>query len=228
METRELKHKGNIIVILVLSLLLLMRQGSETGAQGNKHDKNQEHTDLDANWDKEKDRERDFYRVIVENNLFRPLGWQAPNREPKYVLVATLIDPRGKMAKALLMESRSNETYYVTIGEKVQGATVEKIESKQVRLNISGEILILKVPSTQFLNVRNANVLGSSSREKPEQSASMPASARSRESEISRNPKNWSSNVQKMIDRYRQATPEERSEIDEKLRKKIQQKLMKQ
>lgn len=227
MGTRELKHKGNIMIILVLSLLLLICQGSETGAQGNRHDTNQEHTDLDANWNKEKDREWNFYRVIVENNLFRPLGWQAPNREPKYVLVATLIDPHSKMAKALLIESRSNRTYYVTTGEKVQDATVEAIESRQVRLNISGEILALKTPTVQFLNVRNANVLSSSPREIPKSSTSIPASARSRENEISLNPKNWSSNVQKMIDRYRQATPEERSEIDEKLRKKIQQKLMK-
>ena len=225
MGTEEVKHNSNIPVILVLSLLLLIRQGSETGAQGNKHDTNHERTDLDGNWTKEKDREWDFYRVIVENNLFRPLGWQAPSREPKYVLVATLIDPHGKMARALLIESRSNKTYYVTTGEKVQEATVETIASRQVRLNISGEILTLKAPSIRFLNVRNANVLSSSPREKPEQSASMSAPARSRENERSRNPNNWSSNVQKMLDRYRQATPEERSEIDEKLREKIQQKL---
>ncbi len=227
METREVKHKGNITVILVLSLLFLICQSSGTGAQGNKHDKNQERTDLRSNWDKEEDRERDFYRVIVDNNLFRPLGWQAPNREPNYVLVATLIESHGKMAKALLIESRSNKTYYVTTGEKIQDATVETIESRQVRLDISGEILTLKAPLIRFLNVRNANVLSSSSREIPKSSTSMPASARSRENDISRNPKNWSSNVQKMLDRYRQATPEERSEIDEKLRKKIQQKLTK-
>ena len=142
-------------------------------------------------------------------------------------MIATLIESHGGKAKALLMDNRSNETYYVTIGEKVQDATVEKIESKQVRLNISGQILTLKTPTIRFLNVRNANVLSSSSREKPEQSASMSAPARSRENKINRNPANWSGNVQKMIDRYRQATPEERREINEKLRKKIKQKLIK-
>ena len=227
MKTGEVKYKGILTVILLVGLLLLTRQDIEMGAQGNKHDTNQEYADLGGNWNKEKDKNQDFYRVIIENNLFRPLGWQTPNHEPKYVLIATLIESHGGRAKALLMESRSNETYYVTVGEKVQGATVEKIESKQVRLNISGEILTLKVPPTQFLNVRNANVLSSSSREKPEQSASMSAPARSRKNEIGHNPKNWSGSVQKMMDRYRQATPEERSEIDEKLRKKIQQKLMK-
>ena len=224
METGNVKHKGNITVILVVSLLLLIRQGSAmgAGAQGNKHDTNQEYTDLIGNWTKEKGKKQDYYRVIIENNLFRPLGWQTPNREPKYVLIATLIESHGGKAKALLMDNRSNETYYVAIGEKVQDATVEKIESKQVRLNISGQILTLKTPTIRFLNVRNANVLSSSSREKPEQSASMSAPARSRGNEI-----NWSGNVQKMIDRYRQATPEERHEINEKLRKKIKQTLIK-
>lgn len=227
METENVKHKGTITVILVVSLLLLIRQDTEMGAQGNKHDTNQEYTDLVGNWNKEKDKKQDYYRVIIENNLFRPLGWQTPNREPKYVLIATLIESHGGKAKALLMDKRSNEAYYVKIGEKVQDATVEKIESKQVHLNISGKILTLKTPTIRFLNVRNANVLSSSSREKPEQSASMSAPAQSRENKINRNPMNWSGNVQKMIDRYRQATPEERHEINEKLRKKIKQTLIK-
>ena len=79
----NVKHKGNITVILVVGLVLLIRWGSAMGAQANKHDTNQEYTDLDASWNKEKNREWDFYRIIVENNLFHPLGWQTPNREPK-------------------------------------------------------------------------------------------------------------------------------------------------
>ena len=42
----------------------------------------------------------DFYRVIIENNLFRPLGWQRPNRDPEYALVATWIGTKGTVAKA--------------------------------------------------------------------------------------------------------------------------------
>ena len=225
METKWVKHKGNITIIFVVSLLFLICQGNGTRAQEKEHDANQERTGPRRNWKKEKGQEQDFYRVIVENNLFRPLGWQAPNREPKYVLVATLIESHGRRAKALLMESRSNEIYYVTIGEKVRNATVEMIESRQVHLNISGEILTLKAPSIRFLNVPKTNVLNSSSREKPEQSASMPASSRRRENQINRSPKNWSGNVQKMIDRYRQASPEERHELEEKMKNKIQQKL---
>ena len=225
MDTIGVKHKGNITVILVVSLLLLIPQGDGISAQDNEHDTNPERTDSRGHWNKEKGTEQDFYSVIVENNLFRPLGWQAPNRKPKYVLVATLIESHGRMAKALLIESRSNETYYVTTGEKVEDATVEMIESRQVHLNISGEILTLRAPAIRFLNVPNTHVLDSALREKPKQPASMSALSRSHENQISQSAKNWSSNVQKMLDRYRQATPEERHEIEEKMKSRIQQKL---
>ena len=58
----------------------------------------------------------DFYRVIVENNLFRPLGWQKPNRDPEYALIATWIGTQGPVAKALVMERKSNQLYYVARG----------------------------------------------------------------------------------------------------------------
>lgn len=91
-------------------------------------------------------RNRDFYRVIVESNLFRPLGWRAPKREPKYALVATWIESRGETAKALIIERSSNRTYYAAIGERVGKATIENIESKQVDLKISGKIVTLNLP----------------------------------------------------------------------------------
>ena len=98
------------------------------------------------------DRSRDFYRVIAENNLFRPLGWKAPKQQPEYVLIATWVEPHGKAAKALLAERSSKRTYYVGLGQNIGIATIEKIKPKQVVLKISGEDLTLKIPSIQFLN----------------------------------------------------------------------------
>lgn len=98
------------------------------------------------------DRSRDFYRVIAENNLFRPLGWNAPKQQPEYVLIATWVESHGKAAKALLAERSSKRTYYVGLGQNIGIATIEKIKSKQVVLKISGEDLTLKIPSLKFLN----------------------------------------------------------------------------
>lgn len=94
----------------------------------------------------------DFYRVIVENNLFRPLGWRKPNRDPEYALIATWIGTQGPVAKALVMERKSSQLYYVAKGEKVGDAIVENIAANQVSLKASDDIVTLKAESMQFLN----------------------------------------------------------------------------
>ena len=94
----------------------------------------------------------DFYRIIVENNLFRPLGWQRPNRDPEYALVATWIGTKGTVAKALVMERKSSQLYYVAKGEKVGSAIVENIAANQVSLKGSDDIVTLKAESMQFLS----------------------------------------------------------------------------
>ena len=94
----------------------------------------------------------EYYKVIVDNNLFRPLGWRPPNNKPRYTLIATWISSNGVTAKALILEQRSNKTYYVSIGEKVGEATVEGIKSNQVSLDLSGDIKMIKSESMQFLS----------------------------------------------------------------------------
>lgn len=144
---RTVNPVGGIIIVLLLfifmGMLLLMLQSNQTCAQDNKLARpkiDQERVNL------RDDRNRNFYRVIIENNLFRPLGWRQPRRKPGYVLIATWVESNGETAKALIMERSSNHSYYATIGETVGNAVIENIESKQVDLKISGEILTLKIP----------------------------------------------------------------------------------
>lgn len=94
----------------------------------------------------------DFYSVIIENNLFRPLGWRKPNRDPDYALIATWIGTQGPVAKALVMERKSSQLYYVGKGEKVGDAIVENIAANQVSLKASDNIVTLKAESIQFLS----------------------------------------------------------------------------
>ena len=94
----------------------------------------------------------EYYKVIVDNNLFRPLGWRPPNNKPRYTLIGTWISSNSMIAKALILEQRSNQTYYVSIGEKVGEATVESIKSDQVSLDLSGDIKMVKSESMQFLS----------------------------------------------------------------------------
>ena len=92
-----------------------------------------------------------FYRVIIDNNLFRPLGWRKPNEAPAYRLLGTVVDTDTAIAQAILQETRANRYYFVTIGEKVGNATVKDIQSKQVVLDEAGKAITLKAGSLQFL-----------------------------------------------------------------------------
>ena len=100
----------------------------------------------------ERESSGDFYRVIIENNLFRPLGWRKPNRDPEYALIATWIGTQGPVAKALVMERKSSQLYYVAKGEKVGDAIVENIAANQVSLKASDDIVTLKAEAMQFLS----------------------------------------------------------------------------
>ena len=96
--------------------------------------------------------DQSYYQVISDYSLFRPLGWKQPDTSPKYQLIATKIPAQG-LPKALIKESRSNKTYYVSVGEKIEDAKVEKIEANQVSLDSGGESIELKGRSVDFLRV---------------------------------------------------------------------------
>ncbi len=92
-----------------------------------------------------------FYRVIIDNNLFRPLGWKKPEDKPSYSLLGTVVDTDNARAQAILLEPRTNRYYFVTIGEKVGDTTVKDIQPKQVILDEAGKTITLKVSPLQFL-----------------------------------------------------------------------------
>ena len=92
-----------------------------------------------------------FYKVIIENSLFRPLGWTPPNNEPAYSLVGTAVGADKTKAQATLLEKRSNRYHFVTIGEKLGDVTVKDIQAKQVILEKEGELITLKTEALQFL-----------------------------------------------------------------------------
>ena len=45
-----------------------------------------------------------FYKVIIDNNLFRPLGWTPPKNEPAYSLIGTAVGADGALSQATLLE----------------------------------------------------------------------------------------------------------------------------
>jgi len=81
----------------------------------------------------------EYYKSIVDNNLFKPLGWKGDAKGgPAFRLVGTVI-ARGRAPKALIFEFAKNTTHYVAVGGRIGNATVASIDEKSVTLNQDGE-----------------------------------------------------------------------------------------
>ena len=95
-----------------------------------------------------------FYKTIIDNNLFRPLGWTPPNNEPAYSLASTAVNPNGAISQATLLEKRSNRYHFVTIGTKLGDMTVKDIQDSRVILDKAGETITLKTSEWQPLTAK--------------------------------------------------------------------------
>ena len=89
-----------------------------------------------------------FYRTIIDNNLFRPLGWTPPQPSEPYRLIGTIL-PRSEthtLPRAIIQSTTGNTTHIVTLGEKIDASTeVVSIESKQVVLETDGKQRTLRL-----------------------------------------------------------------------------------
>jgi len=95
----------------------------------------------------------DFYRTILENNLFRPLGWRPARPREPYRLLGTLIPCDGKSkAQAILQKNFAGKTYTVTIGDQLDAdIIVIDIQTKQVTLEKAGQRRTLTLNTTPWL-----------------------------------------------------------------------------
>lgn len=95
----------------------------------------------------------DFYRTIIDNNLFHPLGWRLPRPREPYRLIGTIIPTDGITdARAILQTTRGNTTYTVTQGDTLDAdTTVIDIQAKQVTLEKAGQQRTLKFNPTPWL-----------------------------------------------------------------------------
>lgn len=88
-----------------------------------------------------------FKRTIIDNNLFRPLGWTPPRPIEPYRLIGTLLPRSGTTPpRAILQSTAGEKTYIVSTGEKIDADTeVVLIESKQVTLSTNGQQRTLRL-----------------------------------------------------------------------------------
>ncbi len=171
-----------------------------------------------------------FYKTIVDHNLFRPLGWTPPNNEPSYSLIGTkAIDGSDAISQATLLEKRSNRYHFVTIGTKLGDMTVTDIQSKQVTLDKAGETIKLKTSGFQPLTAKrgggdrggNRGEGGSerADNNNSERNRGNQADAERREQAEQQERANAERNRRgEMMERMRNASPEERRRMIERFR----------
>lgn len=95
-----------------------------------------------------------FKRTIIENNLFRPLGWTPPRPKEPYRLIGTILPTDDRTPpKAILQSTAGNQTYIVTTGEQIDAETeVVSIEGKAVTLSTAGQQRTLRLATSHYLN----------------------------------------------------------------------------
>ena len=65
-----------------------------------------------------------YYRPIIKNNLFRPLGWTPPVPREPYRLIGTILPrSRNTSATAVLETTDGNVRYIVSVGDKIEVST---------------------------------------------------------------------------------------------------------
>ena len=83
-----------------------------------------------------------YDRPIIENNLFRPLGWTPPRPlEPHRLIGTILARDADTPSKAIIETTAGNQkTYIVSTGDKLSADTeVVSIQPKQVTLSTNGQ-----------------------------------------------------------------------------------------
>lgn len=164
---------------------------------------------------------QDFYKPIVENNLFRPLGWRKPNDEPQYTLVGTLIESKNQRAKAFLIERRSNRYYPVSVGEKVGDATVESIKPNEVSLSEDGKTVTLRANSNRFLDTSAEPNRGRTQFNRGSETDSSENKKPQEGKPENRGNREWSEDrMRNIAERFRNASPEERERMREEFRRR--------
>ena len=91
-----------------------------------------------------------FYQTIIDNNIFRPLGWQPPRKQPDYTLIGTAVSQNVTDSKAFILDRRSHQLHIVKVGDTLDDARVKEIQLKRVTLHEAGKDIILHGGRLQF------------------------------------------------------------------------------
>lgn len=92
-----------------------------------------------------------FYQVIIDNNIFRPLGWHPQTPKPKNILIGTVIATNTTQhTKAFIVDRQSGQLHSVRVNDRIGEQTIKEITAKQVILQGDGQELRLQIEHAPF------------------------------------------------------------------------------
>ena len=93
----------------------------------------------------------EYYQVIIDNNLFLPLGWKAEAKsDVPFQLVGTVLTDALGYYQAVLKSVDTQRVYFVTLDEAQDGWRLVMIEPKRVVLE-KGDRRITLALNKQYL-----------------------------------------------------------------------------
>ena len=164
----------------------------------------------------------EYYKIITTNNLFRPLGWKAPDLTPKYELIGTWISVNTKTKVAYVRDIRTNKIYRLGIGDTINGSVINNIKQNEIQMNEGKKY---ESPTMQFLNFstgRRSPKRSSTGSSRSKTNTNQTTKEEEKQTTTSRTTRrsgrtggaNWESQVQ----RFQNASPEDRQKMIEEFR----------
>lgn len=87
----------------------------------------------------------DFYQVIADNNLYRPLGWTPLKPKAVFELIATVVKWNGTH-KALIRNTKNRKVHYAGVGDKLAPCVIlSEIGHHSVGINEHGTSTVYRV-----------------------------------------------------------------------------------
>ena len=170
------------------------------------------------------DRGYEYYSPIIDNNLFRPLGWTKPNRAPRYELIATIISEN--YTKAYIKEVRYGRDYFVGVGDNVGSSVVEEIYRGMVRLD--GEEI--KGDTFGFINTagrKRANTRKGKSASTSSETSTTGTKAEKKDTGVRQGTRRLEGRMrgggqwQAQIEQFQNASPEDRQKMIQEFRQRM-------
>ena len=160
------------------------------------------------------------YEVVChEGHLFRPLGWEAPQKKSRYKLVGTRISEDGTGWAYVSLDGNRYVVNALRVGNSFDGSVVKEITVRKMVME-NGDIY--ELPATEFLSRTDKGNKRSSVRSTETVRSESQVSKREGRTRrrTARNTGRNRENLRQRWESFQSATPEERERMIEEFRKR--------